>query len=82
MASTAQEDGTGIPWIFIGAFLDDEQIMPDFWNAITDSFGNFIINMDSSAGLAQNPWKVEIENSSLRLIVSGWGWINLERVSD
>jgi len=60
-----EEDGTGIPWISVGAFTEDEQVMPDFWDAITDSLGNFIINMDSTAGLSENPWKVELENSTL-----------------
>lgn len=59
------ETGGGVPWVPVGAFQDNDQIMPNFWYAFSDSSGNYVINMDSTAGLFQDPWHVEIEESFL-----------------
>lgn len=64
--------GNGLPWIPIEANAEDEQTMPNFWNAFTDSSGNFVIYFDSSAVQNNQPWNVEINRDAVQnYIITG-----------
>ena len=60
------ENGTGVPWVLIQAEPQVPSQLPVFWQAMTDSSGNYVVDLDSSAAGVPNPWRVSIDKETAK----------------